>query len=230
MLYNFAMFKNLKNTIDFFIRNKTKFSRKNFVEKNEKLLQRNKQENLYTKDILEQTLSKQNKNELKILDIGSKNWFYAKGEYEFFQSFCPKFTLDGIEIDAYRLYSNFYTRYEVAKFYTRNLKNTNYIAGNLLNLETKYNYIIWFLPFVLKEPLIAWGLPLKHFCPEKLLQHAYNLLAPNGEMLIINQGELEAQEQKILLESLDIPFEFKGEIKSKFFEYKNKRFAFIIKK
>ena len=81
------VFENIKNGIDFFIRNKTKFSRKNFVEKDEKLLFRNYLENLYTYDILEQCLKKYPSDTAKILDIGSKNWFYAKGEYSFFKSF-----------------------------------------------------------------------------------------------------------------------------------------------
>ena len=130
------VFENIKNSIDFFIRSKTKFSRKNFVEKDEKLLFRNYLENLYTYDIA------------KILDIGSKNWFYAKGEYSFFKSFVQTPCLDGVEIDAFRLYSNLYSRYESAKFYTKNLKNTNYIAGDLLSISDTYDYIIWFLPFV----------------------------------------------------------------------------------
>ena len=161
------MFDDIKNNIDFFLRNKTQFTRKNFVEKNSKLLERNKKENLYTEDILAQFFIKKPTEQLKALDIGSKNWFYAQGEYKFFKSFCDEFTLDGIEIDAHRLYSNFFSRYEVAKYHTKNLNNTNYIVGNLLDLKNKYDYIIWFLPFVIKEPHIYWGLPKKYFYPEK---------------------------------------------------------------
>ena len=47
------MFTDFKNTIDFFIRNKTKFSRKNFVEKDKNLIERNIRENDYYRDILE---------------------------------------------------------------------------------------------------------------------------------------------------------------------------------
>ena len=143
------MFEDLKNTFDFIIRNKTKFSRKNFVEKNPELIERNRLENLYTQDILNKYFSKKQKKIIAALDIGCKNWFYAKGEYEFLKSFSDNFKLDGIEIDAYRLYSNFYTRLEVAKYYTKGLENTNYITEDLLNLNNKYDYIIWFLPFVL---------------------------------------------------------------------------------
>ena len=81
------MFTDFKNTIDFFIRNKTKFSRKNFVEKDKNLIERNIRENDYYRDVLEQFFKKNLKQNLKILDIGSKNWFYAKGEFDFFNSF-----------------------------------------------------------------------------------------------------------------------------------------------
>lgn len=224
------MFDNLRNNIDFFIRNKTKFSRKNFVEHSLELLQRNEAENHYTKDVLEQCFTKENLKQVRCLDIGCKNWFYARGEYSFFADFCDDVYLDGVEIDAYRLYSNFYSRLEVAKFYIKDLRNTNYIAANVLDLNSKYDYIVWFLPFVFEEPLMYWGLPLRYFCPKKLLAHAYSLLNDNGQMLIVNQGEDEMEEQKKMLDELDIPFVYKGEIHSDYFQYKNKRYAFVVRK
>lgn len=223
------MFEDLRNNIDFFIRNKTRFSRKGFVEKNKELLKRNKLENLYTEDVLSRYFSKLNKEKVHLLDIGCKNWFYAKGEADFLMKKYSQFEMDGVEIDAFRLYFNLYSRYEVAKYYTKGL-NANYIAGNLLDIDKKYDYITWFLPFVVVEPLIYWGLPKKYFCPEKLLAHAYSLLSQNGEMLIINQASLEAEAQKELLDKLNIPYKELGEVKSEFFEYKNQRFGFLIKK
>ena len=68
-----------------------------------------------------------------------------------------------------------------------------------MDLKDKYDYIIWFLPFVLYEPHKYWGLPKKYFYPEKLLDHAYNLLNQNGEMLIVNQGEKEFEVQKFFI-------------------------------
>ena len=224
------MLEDLKNQFDFFLRNKFKFSRKNFVEKSKVLIERNIQENLYTKDILERYFKKRNAQNIKALDIGCKNWFYVKGEHDFFDSFCNNFSLVGVEIDAYRLYTNFYNRYEVAKYYTKGLKNTKYIADNLLNINEKYDYIIWFLPFVLEEPHLFWGLPKKYFYPQKLLSHAYSLLNQNGQLLIINQGEEEAKAQKSMLEKLGIRYTSLGEIKSDYFEYKYKRFGFLISK
>ena len=224
------MFQDLRNSIDFFIRNKTRFSRKNFEETNPDLLDRNYKENLYTKDVLSKYFEKQSLTSARILDIGCKNWFYAKGEYNYFSEFLKDFEMEGVEIDAYRLYSNFYSRYEVAKYHIKDLKNVRYIADDLLNLNKKYEYIVWFLPFMLIEPLIYWGLPRKFFCPEKLLLHAYNLLNVTGQMLIINQGKEEFEFQKKILKNLGIPYQDLGEIKSEYFEYKNKRFGVLVKK
>ena len=66
--------------------------------------------------------------------------------------------------------------------------------------------------------------------PEKLLQHAYKILEHNGQMLIINQGEKETLIQKQMLDKLRIKYEEKGIVKSEFMEYKNNRYAFLIKK
>lgn len=224
------IFEDLRNNIDFYIRSKTKFSRKGFVERNNSILEHVFLENLYMKDILNKCFETSSKNIIKTLDIGCKNWFYAKGQYEYYSDIANTVFMDGVELDAYRLYSNFYTRYEVAKFYTKDLKNTNYIADNLLNLNNKYDYITWILPFVVTEPLEYWGLPKKYFCPERLLSHAYSLLNEKGQMLIINQGEQEALAQKKLLSKLNIEYIELGEIFSEYFEYKNKRYAYLIKK
>ena len=224
------MLDDLKNNFDFYLRNNFCFYRKNFVEKNQELIERNVKENLYTKDVLERYFKKSEKTNIKALDIGSKNWFYARGEYEFFSNFAKEFSLDGVELDAYMLYSNFYNRFEVAKYYTKNLKNAKYIAGNLLDIHKKYDYIIWFLPFMLYEPHKMWGLPKKYFYPEKLLAHAYNLLCEQGQMLIVNQGETEAQKQKEMFDKLGVEYVDLGEVKSEYFQYKHKRFGFLVRK
>lgn len=224
------MFENIKNTIDFFIRNKTKFSRKNFVEKNPDLIKRNEQENLYTFDILNQFFIKKQKQTLKVLDIGSKNWFYAKGEYDYFKSFSNDFELIGVELDAYRLYGNLYSRFEVAKYHIKSLKNVKYIADNVLNIQDKFDYIIWFLPFVTIKPHMFWGLPKKYYMPEKLLLHAYSLLEQNGQMLIINQGQKESQIQKEMFEKLNISYTVLNKIESEHFQYMNERYGYLVVK
>ena len=197
------MFEDLRNSVDFFIRSKTQFSRKGFVEKNEKVLKQVEQENRYIFSVMDEYFEKRSKDVIKTLDIGCKNWYYAKGQYEYYSQLDSKFFMYGVELDAYRLYSNFYSRYEVAKFYTQGLENISYIADDLLNINDfeRYDYITWFLPFVTYKPLKYWGLPKKFFCPEKLLNHAYSLLSETGQLLIINQGEEEALKQIEILDS-----------------------------
>ena len=214
----------LKNKIDYYLRTLTKFSRKNYSEDSvfKQAI------NNYTFDVLSKALKPVSQDNLRVLDIGSKNWEYVKGEYNFFKQFCNNLNLDGVEIDAYRLYSNFYSRYEVAKFYIKDLDGAEYYADNLLNINKKYDYIVWFLPFVTKYPHKRWGLPENMFMPGKLLAHAYKIL--KKEMLIINQGEEEAKIQQQLLESQNISYKPLGVIKSNFYEFKNQRYGFVVKK
>lgn len=251
--------QNLKNTIDFFFRQKISFSRKNYYEKSEskeglfakqKALEKEKYlfekfnlnylksnstrqnylENLYVLDVFDKFLELDFEDNLKVLDIGCKNWFYAQGEYAFFKKYCKSLNLDGIELDTNRLYLNFYSRAEVAKFYMRNLVGSNYISRDFLDHDEKYNYIVWFLPFVFESPHSAWGLPLKYFNPGKMLEHAYNSLEANGKILIVNQCESEYVAQQNLCKKNYIPFTPLGEIKSDILQYKYPRYAVLIKK
>ncbi len=214
----------LRNRFDYYLRSITKFSRKDFEED----LELTEGVNNYTFDILSQTIQPQKSEKLRVLDIGSKNWEYVRGEYKFFKQYCESLLLDGVEIDAYRLYSNFYSRYEVAKFYIKDLEGANYYADDLLKMDGEYDYIVWFLPFVTKYPLHRWGLPERLFMPERLLEHAYKLL--RKEMLIVNQGEEEAEIQQKLLEKMKISYKALGELKSDASEYKNKRYGFLVSK
>lgn len=246
---------NIRNCFDFFLRSHITFSRKNYYEKPEDLsgiFANKEQEKLYTDlsnkygDLLSQNTTRRNfllnlyylkvfdkylsqkaKENLSVLDIGSKNWEYVKSEHVFFKSFVKDFTLNGIELDAYRMCSNFYNRYEISKFYTKNLTNTNYIPGDFIEHQQKYDCIIWILPFITKYPLIKWGLPLKYFKPQEMLLHAYNLLNPEGELLIINQGEDEYLIQQELAGKTDAEITYLplGEIEDRFGIFRHKRYC-----
>lgn len=250
------LFKNFKNSIDFFLRKKLKFSRKNYMELNEpkdalfnsdSIIEKEKYlldkyslhefknkstkinycENLYLLDLLDKFLEIDCRNSIKILDIGSKNWAYAYSEHSFFRKHCSDFKLDGIEIDKNRLYRNLYTRGEVAKYHIKNLEKCKYIEGDFLEHEEIYDYIIWILPFMVSEPHLNWGLPLKNFNPEDMLKHAVDSLNKNGKMFIINQSEAEYKIQKELYKKLDINYSDIGLIKSEFYKFKFDRYLTI---
>ena len=251
-------FRNFKNNIDFFLRKNITFSRKNYTEQNEskeklfskkitlekelKFLEKydlaylksnstrqNYLENLYTIDLLDKYLAPTLKDEISVLDVGCKNWFYVKGEYFFFKKYSKNLILDGVELDSNRLYTNFYSRGEVAKFYTKGI-GANYISGDFLKHTDNYDYLIWILPFVVEEPFVKWGLPMKYFKPEAMLKHAWKLLNKDGQIFIINQGEVEYEVQKNLCEGLNIQFSELCEIKSEFLQYEIPRYGILIKK
>ena len=237
-----GFFNYLRNSFDFFLRSHITFSRNNYNEGAgvnidctefpqyklsllKDLSERNVKENLYFLDIFDKYLTKKQDSEISLLDIGSKNWNYVKSEYLFVSSLSENPHLNGIELDAYRLNSHFYSRYEIAKFYTKDLENTNYIPGDFMEHKGKYDYIIWILPFITEYPLQKWGLPLKYFKPKEMLNHALELLKENGELLIINQGEEEYKIQQNLNKELNIKAEYYGEAEDKFNLFKNKRYV-----
>ena len=236
----------LKNIFDFYIRQKTKFSRKNYSPKAQNVLgilppseydltilktditKQHCLENLYILDILDKYFRVYPKEDLKVLDIGSKNWNYAKGEYIFFNRHCHHLEMTGIELDAYRLCWNLYSRYEIARYNIKYLPFTYYIADDFLNLEDKFDYITWFMPFITANPHKKWGLPMKYFQPEKMLMHAHESLNDGGAIFVVNQGEAEYWLQKKLCEDLGIPYKEIGLIESEHSLYKLPRYAMLI--
>ena len=250
------MFWNLRNSIDFLLRQCIHFSRKNYFEENEdknyidlslEEVEREKYiidkynlnsyknsstlsnycQNLSIIDLFDKYFRIEKKDEISVLDIGSKNWFYVQSEYSFFKSYCNNLILDGVEIDAYRLYSNLYNRLEVARFYIKGLTGVSYIPDDVMNIKKKYDYIIWILPFVLITPHRYWGLPDKYFIPEQLFEHAYALLNNGGKMFIINQGIEEYEAQKILIKDKKY---LSYKIKPLFYKYKYDRYLSIVEK
>ena len=252
-------FEKIKNIIDFSLRQKIPFSRRNYSEPNESkeelfksqdeidrekylyekydlekvktsTTRRNYLENLYIIDVLDKYFRINYLKNLKAIDIGSSNWFYAKGQYHFFKEKSSEITLRGIELDTNRLNTRFYSRKEIANFHTKNLKNVAYISGSLLEHKEKYDFVVWILPFVLEYPFARWGLPMSYFKPVEMLNHAYSLLEKGGQMFIVNQGEEEYNTQKSLYRILDINFEDIGLIQSTFGVYKKERYLTLVKK
>ena len=187
---------------------------------------RNYLENLAIVELLENYIQV-DKPAPKILDIGSKNWFYARGQYNFFKhnNFEKNIEITGLEIDAFRVYSNLHTRYDYALYYTKGLENCRYIPGNLLDHQGKYDYITWFFPFVTEIPLLAWGLPLNTFKPLEMLEHAAGLLNSGGVMLIVNQDENEYSIQENLIKQLNLNYTKGYEFQNSFFEHEQKMFV-----
>lgn len=183
------------------------------------------QENLYILDLLDQQLGKQNKRQ-HCLDIGCKNGAYFPALGSFTGS-----GWNGIELDAYRRYWNLASRRDHGCFIAKPF-DCHYISGSLLNFKPSqpYQLITWFLPFVVESPLNAWGLPRRFYQPTALLQHAYQLLAPGGTLLILNQGEWETEVQQRLFIATSIKADFQGQVHSELSPFNQPRFAWRIDK
>lgn len=245
----------IKNQIDFFLNQKIAFSRTGYFETPEDksglfcaeieeqadaLLKKygilefkgksavvNYLENLWLLDILDRYAKADFKEKLNVLEVGCKNWSCAKAQYHFFKKHAEKLLFTGIELDANRIYYNLFSRKEAAKFYSKGLEGSQYIAGDFLEHKGEYDCIIWVLPFLFEEPLLAWGLPKQYFSPQKMLEHALSLISQGGKIFIVNQGGGEYEEQKRLYRRCKIDFEDIGKIESPFLNYKIERYLTI---
>jgi SAM-dependent methyltransferase len=169
------------------------------------------------------------------LDVGVKNWAYVDALYGVLKRRYGEFFLTGIEIDPYRIYSDLYSRWDYAQTYIRELSNTCYLVGDVMEHQEQYDIISSFLPFVFIEPCLSWGLPKRLFIPEDYLRHLIELLKPGGLLLIINQGEDESMEQERLFKFLhsDYPslqVRQVGVFSETFMLYKFPRYGWVARK
>lgn len=198
-------------------------------------------ENLYCLKLLEDNLKNIDfnwqKDTLNLLDIGSRNFSYATSLHNFFSYYktvdTPKreIYLDGIEIDPYRLMADLHSRFDYAQYHIKNLSNTRYITSDFLDFnEKKYDIILWFLPFIIKKPLLNWGLPLKHLKPEQMLKHAYEILNPGGIILVVNQLKKEKDYQLEIIKDLGLNYiDFEDSYTNLFSPFAFERYITIIK-
>ncbi|MEK7263563.1 MAG: hypothetical protein AAB071_03520 [Bacteroidota bacterium] len=166
---------------------------------------------------------------ISFLDVGVKNWAYVEGVYRFLEKHAEQFNLKGIELDAFRVYRNFYSRTDYARSFIQHLKHTSFECGDVMQHRSKYDIISCFLPFVFIEPTLAWGLPEKYFQPQKFIRHLFSLLKKDGILIIVNQGKDENDEQqKIFRECFsddELEIEWNGQMRESFFLYKYQRFG-----
>ncbi len=126
----------------------------------------------------------------RALDVGSKNGAYLPG----LATAWPH-GWDAVELDAHRRYWTLRTRRAHGEAMAAAFPGCRFHAADVRSLTGSYARITWFLPFVLEAPHRAWGLPLDTFAPTEVLAHVLSLLATRGTMLVVNQGEAEADAQ-----------------------------------
>lgn len=173
---------------------------------------------------------------LKWLDAGAGSWSYVGALHAFLSRHLGDrpFGLDGVELDAGRRYTSLRTRGQAGRAYADPFSNARYHAGDIMAWQAPAHIISQFLPFVLEDPHLAWGLPLNHFKPEAVLRHLLERLEPEGFLLIVNQGEAEAEAQEALLKTVaaGVPMGYKqtGRLPDTFVHYRYPRYGWICRK
>lgn len=169
----------------------------------------NCRENLYYLEMLERALNSatvQLPSHVVAADIGPSHWFYAQALY----SLCKwwgcsegrQVALAGYEADAYRVYTDFYSRYDHALAHMRGLPGTRYLPQRFETQPATFDLITMLFPFIFARDHLAWGLPHDLFSPTRLLADAWHSLKPSGLLVIVNQGQNEHETQRrIMLES-----------------------------
>ena len=179
-------------------------------------------ENLYLLDVLNRYLPSIPENG-KGLDIGCRNFCHLPALSAF-----HSYAWMGVEIDCHARYWNGYTRKAYGEYMASQFPRASYRGGSLLETTGQFRMISWFLPFLFPETQSAWGLPTRYFDPKRMLAKALELLATNGVMLIVNQGQHEAEEQLRLLEDAGIEYKNLGCIESIFSPFIKPRYGWLV--
>lgn len=171
---------------------------------------------------------------LEAADIGPSSWFYVRALYAaliWHQAPNPRSVhLTGYEVDAYRMYTDFHTRKDHAMGNLHGLPNVEYCDQRFTTQPEVFDVITLFFPFVFQKDHLEWGLPVDIFNPAGLLESAWESLAKNGVMIIVNQGREEHNAELAMLDNLHIPIAGACQMDSLLYQYSLDRYLISIKK
>lgn len=153
----------------------------------------------------------------KIVDVGSKNFFYASALHQFFK---PD-SLQGIEVDGHCIYQDLYSRFDYAQAYIDGLENTYYDVMDICNYNESANGVTCFYPFVKPETLVYWRLPLNLFKPENIFRRICSILDEDGFFLMVNHGYEEGQIALKMMRKQNLRFIGQFEYENPVFERTN---------
>lgn len=156
------------------------------------------------------------------LDVGSKDFRYAFALERFLRAFASDRAADagplavdlgGVEIDGHPIYPDMRSRADHAEAYAAEVEaahsggaasRVRYRVADFLDVEARdVDVVFFFFPFVLRYALVRWGLPLGHFVPDRLFEHATRALRPGGLLVIVNHTEEEVAAQRAILARVD---------------------------
>lgn len=184
-------------------------------------------EALWATDVLDRLIGADHLPPLPSLDVGAKNGTHLPGQF----SVVPG-PWDLVEVDAHRRYVDFTTRGAHGKAMAARFRGARYLAQDINAVRGRYGLITWFLPFVVEAPHRAWGLPDSLFSPQSTLAHVVSLLAEGGALVVVNQGEREAEVQRALMADVkgDVDVTEAGALPSLLSPYRHERWGFVVRR
>ncbi|NPV84867.1 MAG: hypothetical protein HPY45_02505 [Anaerolineae bacterium] len=196
---------------------------------------RNYRENLYYLELMEKALERAGvvlPDSICVADIGVSHWFYVQAYCAFLRWWRASpsgrsIQVLGYEVDPYRVYFDFFSRYDYAMAHLQGLEDASYIPCPFDRQAERFDLISLFFPFVFKDDHLKWGLPNRLFQPDNLLGDVWDSLKPGGVLLVVNQGEAEHREQRRLFEQRGIRSAAGFQFESLVFEYKIPRYVLV---
>jgi SAM-dependent methyltransferase len=192
----------------------------------------NYRENLFYLDLLVGALERSGctlPTALDAADIGPSHWFYVQALHAgltWWRAAQERTVrLTGFEADAYRVYSDLYSRFDHAMGHVRGLEGVEYLDQAFTPQAEAFDLITMFFPFVFEKDHLEWGLPHTMFQPQRLVEDAYNSLKPGGVLIVANQGEQEHTAQREMLRQLGITPACAYRQESLFFRYQIDRYV-----
>ncbi|MEK7747819.1 MAG: hypothetical protein AAB300_01920 [Nitrospirota bacterium] len=183
-------FFNFRNQIDFYLRCRFKWSRA--LASDSPIPTEDKRLHQTFKEFLELFEWQIVLNHLKtscplvIADIGARNFALAPILDQHFRALGQTPEIHGIEIDAYRRLVNFHTRADYGYHYARSIPTGFFHPVDFLAWQRPLHIGFLLNPFVTREALLAWGLPLSALQPERLFRHLFLLLQPQKGVAILS--------------------------------------------
>lgn len=169
-------------------------------------------DNLYVLDLLDRAVppaALEPSAPLRALDVGSKDFRYAFALARWLASRARgPISLLGIELDGHPVYPDLRSRADHAEAFAAQAERAvtgevGYRVGDFLAAPERDRDVVFvFFPFVLRYALVRWGLPLGHFRPEAIFEHAAACLRAGGLLVVVNHTEEEHARQRQILEAV----------------------------
>jgi hypothetical protein len=129
-----------------------------------------------------------------ILDAGAHDFQRAPALHAFFSRRNKGVSIQGIELDAFRVLHDLHSRADRAQYFSRLTPGSNFISGDFFTYRSKVDVICAFYPFVSPHPAIAWGLPAEFGSADAWVTALSQNLSATGLALVMHQGSWEEEE------------------------------------